>query len=47
MENSKHSIANEAAGSLPAEAGRGEDILDLVCTLFWPESNHCQTLERL
>lgn len=39
MENSEHSIAHEAAGSSPAEAGCGEDILDLVCTLFWPVSN--------
>lgn len=47
MENSEHSNVHEAAGSSPAEAGCGEDILDLVCTLFWPESNHCQTVESL
>lgn len=47
MENSEHSIAREAAGSPPAEAGWGEDILDLVCTLFWMKHNHCQTVEIL
>lgn len=40
MENCEHSIAHETAGSSPAEAGRGEDIHDLACTLFWLESNH-------
>lgn len=34
MENSEHSVAHEAAGSSPAEAGCGEEILDLVCSLF-------------
>lgn len=43
MENSEHSIVHEAAGSSPAEAGCGEDILDLVCTPFWLDSNNRQT----
>lgn len=42
MENSKHSFVHEEAGSLPAKAGCGEEILNFIYSPLWPESNQRQ-----